>query len=93
MKRQGRRRHSRRAPARDHRKPPPLTASQASPASISADPGSALQSGDAPVSRDCDSAHLREFALAAFTERPEVVHIQTHLIFDFHRNTELPVQP
>lgn len=45
------------------------------------------------MSRDCDSAHLREFALAAFTERPEVVHIQTHLIFDFHRNTELPAQP
>ena len=40
-----------------------------------------------------DSAHLREFALAAFTERPEVVHIQTHLIFDFHRNTELPALP
>lgn len=37
-----------------------------------------------------DSAHLREFALAAFTERPEVVHIETHLIFDFHRNTGLP---
>ncbi|AWV07740.1 Lrp/AsnC family transcriptional regulator [Marilutibacter maris] len=38
-----------------------------------------------------DSAHLREFALTAFTEREEVAHIQTHLIFDFHRNTELPV--
>lgn len=37
-----------------------------------------------------DSAHMREFALAAFTERPEVVHIQTHLIFDFQRNTDLP---
>lgn len=37
-----------------------------------------------------DSAHLREFALAAFTERPEVVHIETHLIFEFHRNTGLP---
>ena len=35
-----------------------------------------------------DSAHLREFALAAFTERPEVVHIETHLIFEFHRNTD-----
>ncbi|TXH71719.1 MAG: Lrp/AsnC family transcriptional regulator [Lysobacteraceae bacterium] len=40
-----------------------------------------------------DSAHLREFALAAFTERPEVVHIETHLIFEFHRNTELPLPP
>ena len=40
-----------------------------------------------------DSAHLREFALSAFTERPEVVHIQTHLIFEFHRNTALPDPP
>lgn len=40
-----------------------------------------------------DSAHLREFALSAFTERPEVVHIQTHLIFAFERNTELPTAP
>ncbi|MGY0504594.1 Lrp/AsnC family transcriptional regulator [Luteimonas sp. e5] len=37
-----------------------------------------------------DSAHLRELALAVFTERPEVAHIQTHLIFDFHRSTALP---
>jgi DNA-binding Lrp family transcriptional regulator len=40
-----------------------------------------------------DSAHMREFALAAFTERPEVVHIQTNLIFDFQRNTDLPLTP
>ncbi|QDH69723.1 Lrp/AsnC family transcriptional regulator [Marilutibacter alkalisoli] len=38
-----------------------------------------------------DSHHLREFALTAFTEREEVAHIQTQLIFDFRRNTELPV--
>lgn len=38
-----------------------------------------------------NAEHLREFALAAFTERPEVAHIQTHLIFRFHRKTDLPV--
>lgn len=37
-----------------------------------------------------DSAHMRDFTVAAFTERPEVAHIQTHLIFDFHRNDSLP---
>lgn len=37
-----------------------------------------------------DSDHLRDFAIAAFTERPEVAHIQTHLIFSFERNVELP---
>ncbi|MEO7199942.1 MAG: Lrp/AsnC family transcriptional regulator [Dokdonella sp.] len=37
-----------------------------------------------------DSAHMREFALSAFTERPEVAHIETRLIFEFQRNTELP---
>ena len=37
-----------------------------------------------------DSAHMREFALVAFTERPEVAHIETRLIFEFQRNTELP---
>ena len=36
-----------------------------------------------------DSQHMRDFALTAFTERPEVAHIQTHLIFEFQRNTEL----
>ena len=36
-----------------------------------------------------DSQHMRDFTLAAFTERPEVAHIQTHLIFEFQRNTEL----
>jgi DNA-binding Lrp family transcriptional regulator len=38
-----------------------------------------------------DSEHLRDFALSAFTERPEVAHIETRLIFEFRRNTELPV--
>lgn len=36
-----------------------------------------------------DSQHMRDFALTAFTERPEVAHIQTHLIFEFQRNTDL----
>ena len=38
-----------------------------------------------------DSAHLRELALSAFTERPEVDHIETQLIFAHRRNHELPV--
>ena len=38
-----------------------------------------------------DSAHLRELALSAFTERPEVAHIETQLIFHHQRNHELPV--
>ncbi|PJA41816.1 MAG: ArsR family transcriptional regulator, partial [Lysobacterales bacterium CG_4_9_14_3_um_filter_62_6] len=33
---------------------------------------------------------LRDFALSAFTERPEVAHIETHLIFEFRRNPVLP---
>ncbi len=37
-----------------------------------------------------DSGHMRDFTVAAFTERPEVAHIQTHLIFDFQRNDNLP---
>lgn len=39
-----------------------------------------------------DSSHLRDFALEAFTERPEVAHIETRLIFEFQRNVELPEQ-
>lgn len=38
-----------------------------------------------------DSDHLRDFALGAFTERKEVAHIETRLIFEFRRNTELAV--
>jgi len=41
------------------------------------------------VARDAD--HLRELTLSAFTEREEVAHIETHLIFAFERNCELPV--
>ncbi|MBB6086459.1 DNA-binding Lrp family transcriptional regulator [Wenzhouxiangella marina] len=38
-----------------------------------------------------DSSHLRDLALTAFTERPEVDHIETQLIFHHQRNHELPV--
>ncbi len=41
------------------------------------------------VARDAD--HLRELTLGIFTEREEVAHIETHLIFAFQRNTDLPV--
>lgn len=38
-----------------------------------------------------DSEHLRDFALHALTERPEVAHIETRLIFAFERSPVLPV--
>ena len=38
-----------------------------------------------------DANHLRELTLSIFTEREEVDHIETHLIFAFQRNTDLPV--
>ncbi len=38
-----------------------------------------------------DTQHLRDFELAAFTQRDEVAHIETHLIFEFKRNPELPI--
>jgi DNA-binding Lrp family transcriptional regulator len=38
-----------------------------------------------------DSDHLRDFALSAFTERAEVAHIETRLIFEFRRSPDLPV--
>lgn len=38
-----------------------------------------------------DSDHLRDFALSAFTERTEVAHIETRLIFEFRRSPDLPV--
>lgn len=38
-----------------------------------------------------DSHHLRGFLLASFTQREEVAHIETHLIFEYRRNPELPV--
>lgn len=39
-----------------------------------------------------DSEHLRNFTLTAFTERAEVAHIETRLIFEYQRNVELPPQ-
>lgn len=39
------------------------------------------------------SDHLRDFALDAFTTRPEVDRIETSLIFSFRRNPELPAYP
>ncbi|HET9031964.1 MAG TPA: Lrp/AsnC family transcriptional regulator [Dokdonella sp.] len=41
------------------------------------------------VARDAD--HLRELTMSIFTEREEVAHIQTNLIFAFQRNTDLPI--
>lgn len=38
-----------------------------------------------------DSDHLRDFALDAFTTRPEVARIETSVIFAFHRNPGVPV--
>lgn len=38
-----------------------------------------------------DSDHLRDFALDAFTTRPEVAHIETSLIFTFRRNPGLAI--
>jgi DNA-binding Lrp family transcriptional regulator len=40
-----------------------------------------------------NSDHLRNFTLTAFTEREEVAHIETRLIFEFQRNSELPPWP
>ncbi len=37
-----------------------------------------------------DSDALRDFALDAFTTRPEIAHIETNLIFSFTRNLALP---
>lgn len=38
-----------------------------------------------------DSDHLRDFALDAFTTRPEVARIETSLIFTFRRNPDVPI--
>jgi len=38
-----------------------------------------------------DTAHLRELALAGFTERPEVARIETSLLFEHRRAGGLPV--
>ena len=37
-----------------------------------------------------DAEHLRELVLSAITVRPEVAHVETALIFEQVRNTELP---
>ena len=38
-----------------------------------------------------DSDHLRELALAAFTERPEVAHLETALVFEHVAKACVPV--
>ncbi|MBD8526194.1 Lrp/AsnC family transcriptional regulator [Pseudomarimonas arenosa] len=38
-----------------------------------------------------DADHLRDFALSAFAQRPEVAHIETRLIFEYRRGDELPI--
>ena len=38
-----------------------------------------------------DAEHLRDLALTAFTERPEVVHIETALLFAHWRAPGLPI--
>jgi DNA-binding Lrp family transcriptional regulator len=38
-----------------------------------------------------DANHLRDLAMDAFTSRPEVAHIETHLIFEHVPKPELPV--
>ena len=38
-----------------------------------------------------DAAHLREVAMTTFTERPEVAHIQTSLIYATHRTDTPPL--
>lgn len=37
-----------------------------------------------------DAQHLRDLALDAFTNRPEVTRLQTTLVFDYARRHELP---
>ena len=38
-----------------------------------------------------DANHLRDLALAAFTSRPEVARIETHLIFEHVPKAQMPV--
>jgi len=38
-----------------------------------------------------DATHLRQLTMEAFTESPEVAHIETGLIFDYARSANLPV--
>ena len=37
-----------------------------------------------------DTAYLRDFALDRITVRPEVINVETALIFDFERNPVIP---
>jgi DNA-binding Lrp family transcriptional regulator len=41
------------------------------------------------VARDSD--HLRDFAMEAFTTRPEVAHLETSLIYEHRRQHTLPL--
>lgn len=38
-----------------------------------------------------DSHHLRDFVLEAFTERPEVDHVETSLVYETWNSWEVPV--
>lgn len=38
-----------------------------------------------------DATHLRQLAMEAFTESPDVAHIETGLIFDYARSASLPI--
>jgi DNA-binding Lrp family transcriptional regulator len=38
-----------------------------------------------------DADHLRDLALDGFTTRPEVAHMETHLIFEHAHRAELPM--
>jgi len=38
-----------------------------------------------------DANHLRDLAMDAFTSRPEVARIETHLIFEHVPKTQMPV--
>ena len=40
---------------------------------------------------DTAPAHADAIEVSAFTERAEVAHIETRLIFEFRRSTELPI--
>jgi hypothetical protein len=38
-----------------------------------------------------DSNHLRDLAMDAFTARPEVGQMETHIIFEYARSPTLPI--
>ena len=40
-----------------------------------------------------DSDHLREVILKTFASRPEVVHMETSIIFEYSKSDELPIYP